>query len=300
KKIIFSFWGSDERGPEWIFYQQARFLGYHPPKPYYLTLRHYHDQKTINRYADVMLGTSCIPRGLWFSGQIDASEWSLEEKERIIQRGLKEKDPKKTYFLHAPSNNWKKGSSIIINLLEECKNEGMPIDILYVSNITPEEAKQTYAYADYAIDQVGVGTFGLFGIEMMCWQIPVLAYQIGLYDRIRNDPPLVKITKADFKSQISKCIEMKKNGEIVELGRKGRQWVFENADISSRISEYLKMYSDLVEGKRIKQYTNKSWYEQEQLIQSGFKSEFYKYMIENNVFSEIGVNITDYDKRLYV
>jgi tetratricopeptide (TPR) repeat protein len=300
RKIIFSFWGSDARGPEWIFYQQARFLGYNPPKPYFLTLKHYHNHKIINRYADVMLGALCIPRGLLIPGLIDVSEWSFEEKEQILQRKLREKDPKKTYFLHAPSANWKKGSSIIINLLEKCKKDGLPIEILYVSNVMPEDAKQIYAYADFAIDQVGVGTFGLFGIEMMCWQIPVLTYQTELFDKIRNYPPVVKITKANFKSQIERCIEMKKSGENVEFGKKSRRWVLEVTGMASSLPEYLRIYRDLAEGKRIAQYVNNSWYQQEHLIQSGFKSEFYKYMIENKVFNEIGVTITDYDKRLYV
>jgi hypothetical protein len=300
KKIIFSFWGSDQRSLEWILYQQAKFMGYHPPKPYFNTLKQYCTHKLINRYADVMLGSTCIPRGLWIPGQIDVSQWSLEEKEQILQGKMIEKDHKKTYFLHAPSTNWKKGSSIICGLLEECRNDGMPIEILYTSKIPQEKAKQIYAYADFAIDQIGIGTFGLFGIEMMSWQIPVLTYQTGLFDRIRNYPPVIKIKKDNFKSQIAKCIEMKKSGENIELGKMGRQWVIENADMSVYLPKYLSIYRDLAEGKRILQYVNNSWYEQEHLLQRGIKSEFYRYMIKENVFKEIKIKMPAYDKRLYL
>ncbi len=300
KKIIFSFWGSDQRSGEWILYQQAKFMGYHPPKPYFNTLNQYHTHKFINRYADVMLGSTCIPRGLWIPGQIDVSQWSLEEKEQILQGKMVEKDHKKTYFLHAPSTNWKKGSNIVLNLLKECKKDGMPIEILYFSKIPQEKAKQIYAYADFAIDQVGVGTFGLFGIEMMCWQIPVLVYQTDLFDRLRNYPPIIKITKDNFKSQIAKCIDMKKSGENVELGKKGRRWAITNAEMSVHLPKYLSIYRDLAEGKRILQYVNNSWYEQEHLLQRGIKSEFYKYMIEENVFDEMQMKTPAYDKRLYL
>ncbi|MEE9572256.1 MAG: glycosyltransferase, partial [Candidatus Neomarinimicrobiota bacterium] len=300
KKIIFSFWGSDQRSPEWILYQQAKFMGYQPPKPYFNTLNQYRTHKLINRYADVVIGNTAIPRGVFIPGAVDISEWKLDKKQSIIEKNLINKDKRKTYFLHAPSTNWKKGSNIVLNLLKECKNDGMPIEILYVNQVSPEKAKQIYAYADFAVDQVGVGTFGLFGVEMMSWQIPVLTYQTGLFDRIRNYPPIIKITKDNFKNQIAKCIEMKKSGENIELGKNGQQWVFDNVDIELVINEYLKIYRDLIEGKQIKQYVNRSWYEQEHRLQNGIKSEFYKYMIENKVFSHLNINVTTYDKKLYI
>ncbi|NVL89468.1 MAG: tetratricopeptide repeat protein [Desulfobacterales bacterium] len=299
KKILFSFWGSDQRSPEWILYHQAKFLGYNPPKPFFNTLQQYHTHKLINRYADVMFGTTCIPRGIFIPGYADTSEWNLVEKERMLRRRIIEKDSGKTYFVHAPTSHWKKGSQIILKLLEECKKDGMPIEILFVSQVPPERAKQIYAYADYGIDHVGVGTFGLFGVEMLCWQTPVLVYHIDLFDRIRNSPPIIRITKDNFKSQIAKCIEMKESGEIVELGKKGQKWAIENVDISLGLPEYLRIYRNLVEGKQIKQYVNRSWYEQEYRLQSGVKSKFYRYMIEENVFDELQMQAPDYDRRLY-
>jgi len=300
KKIIFQFWGSDQRSPEWIFYQQARFLGYSPPKPYFITRSQYQSHKIINYYADVMLGSSCIPRGLCLSGQIDIAEWSLEEKEQILHKRVMAKDPQKTYFLHAPSENWKKGSSIISKLLEECKAEGMPIEILYVNKVAPEKAKEIYAYTDYAIDQVGVGTFGLFGIEMLSWKIPVLTYQTALFDKIRNNPPVIKITQRNFREQLAKCIQMKNSDEYSYLSEKCREWVIENSDIRASMPDYLKLYRDLASDKKIPQLINNSWYHQEYLLQQGFKSEFYKYMNENKVFDELNLSNVSYDKDLYI
>ncbi|MBW2301382.1 MAG: glycosyltransferase [Deltaproteobacteria bacterium] len=299
KRILFSFWGSDQRSPEWIFYHQAKFLGYDPPKPYYLTLDLYQKHKIINLYADVMLGATCIPRGLWIPGQIDVSEWKLEDRKKLLEKNRINKDPRKTYFLHAPSSDWKKGSMLITSLLDDCKKDGMPIEVIYVKGLLPEKAKQIYAYTDYAIDQVGVGTFGLFGIEMLTWEIPVLAYHTELYDRLRNYPPVIKITKENFKQQIEKCIEMKKTGENIALGQKGRQWALKNADMINSIPQYLEIYSHLGENKQIKQFINTSWYKQEHLLQRGVKSDFYKYMIEEKIFDQLQLQIQNYDKRLY-
>ena len=299
KKIIFHFWGSDQRGPEWIFYNQAKFLGYDPPKPYTFTLDLYNKHKTINRYADVLIGAYAIPRGIFIAGIAELSAWSLEEKARILDKKAIDKDPQKTYFVHAPSCYWKKGTTIILELFNQCKQEGMPIELLYVNQLPTDQAREIYAFADFALEQVGPGTFGLFGIEMMCWEIPVLVYHTPLLDRIRDNPPVIKITKETFKNQIAKCVEMKRTHECEKIGKRSRRWAHQHLDISSGIHNYLAIYRALLEGGQVKQYVNKVWYQQEHMLQSGFKSDFYRYMIEEGVFEELNINIGDYDQRLY-
>ena len=246
-----------------------------------------------------MIGAYAIPRGIFIPGIANLSAWSLEEKGRILEKKIFNKDKRKTFFVHAPSSNWKKCSAVIVDLFNQCKNEGMPIELLYVNQLPPHQAKQIYAYADYALDQVGPGTFGLFGIEMMSWEIPVLVYHIPLLDRIRDNPPVIRITKENFKRQIEKCVEMKKSGEIMELEKRCRRWVLDHVDINDGVKEYMAIYRDLIRDNQVKQYVNKSWYQQEQILQSGFKSDFYKYMVEEGVFDELRLKMKDYDKRLY-
>jgi len=299
KKIIFSFWGSDQRSPEWVMYQQARFLGYRPPKPYFLTRELYLKQKKINQYADVMFGITCIPRGLRPLGFAETEKWSLEEKKRIQKKYPMHKGKHKVIFLHAPTNNFKKGSAIIMNLLKECQNEGMPLDMMLVSGKEPKDAKRLFAHADFAIDQLGAGTFGLFGLEMMCWQIPVLVYQTKLFDDLRGNPPVIHVTKDNFRQQIAACIEMKKSSKYGELTKKARHWAMRNADIEHGIDQYIYVYRELQEGRRVPQYVNPAWFREEQRMQKGIKSEFYRYMDENRVFDEIGMRPKQYDKQLY-
>ena len=301
KKIVFSFWGSDQRSPEWIYYQQAKFLGYNPPKPYFFTKAHYNLHKYINCFADVLLGSTCIPRGLWIPGQIDINEWSIDEKLRIKKQCSINKKAGKVYFLHAPSKNWKKGSQLIMNELKTLQEEGLPIEVLYVSRLRQEEARKVYAFADFVIDQVGIGTFGLLGIEMMSWKIPVLAYQTKLFDRIRNYPPVIKITKDNFKNKILHCIDMKLNDaeKYESLSEACRQWALVNADISQSIDQYISIYGDLANDRVVKQYPNLSWYREEAKYQSGFRSDFYDYMNRENVFEQLGIRSVEIDDSLY-
>ncbi len=300
KKILFSFLGSDSRAFEVILYRQAKFLGYQPPKPFFHSLEQYATIRTINRYADVLLGYTCIPRYRFIPGMIDTDQWDLDEKRRCLDQRRIEKDPRKTYFLHAPSTKWKKGSSIIMKALKLAKKRGLPIEILYVSEKAPEEAKQIYAYADVAIDQVSVGTFGLFGIEMMCWEIPVIVYQTEYYDRLRDYPPILKIKdQSDLEQTIEKCVAMKASGELDERGKQGRQWVLSHVDMRKGMDELIEIYQQLVRDQPVLQYPDQGWFQQEEKILNGEKSDFYRYMQQQGAFSAIGVQISSYDKRLY-
>jgi len=300
KKILFNFWGSDSRGNEWILYQQARYLGHRPPRPYALTRDLYRSHKKINLYADVLFGLDNIPRGIWMRGHADTQAWPVEERDRIRARNLYERKKDVTYFVHAPSSNWKKGSSLILKALKECQEDGLPIEVIYVAKVPPARAREMYAYADYAIDQVGVGTYGLFGIEMMAWKIPVLVWHNAMYDRIRNNPPVIHITKENFKQQVERCIEMKRTGEMEQLGEQARKFVIENEDLQMGLDVYMQCYRDLLSGKAVPQLFNPAWYRQERQMEEGFKSEFYRYMIEQNVFEDLRLEVPDYDRELYL
>jgi len=150
KKILFSFWGSDQRTPEWIMYQQAKFLGFDPPKPYFLDKNLLYMHKLVNMFADVIIGFECIPRGLFIYGLIDENEWTLEQKQKMIEQNPNniEKDPDKVYFIHGPSNKWTKGTSLIYDEWNKCVEEGYPIHLMEVNGIPPKEARKVYAFGD--------------------------------------------------------------------------------------------------------------------------------------------------------
>lgn len=300
KKVVFSFYGNDQRSLEVYYYNQAKFLGYDPPKPYYLTVPLYNVHRMINRYADMIYSATGVPRGFFNQGTADTAQWDIKDKHHHLNLGLMDKDPDKLYVLHAPTDASLKGSGMLVGLLHECIDEGMPVQAISFGRRPLAEIKKLYAYADCAIDQVGAGTFGLFGIEMMCWEIPVLVYQTDLFRRVRNNPPVISITKENFKENILKLVEWKRSGQLKEFGHSCRKYAIENCDIARvGIPNYVSVYRDILEGKKVMQYINKSWYEEEFKLHSGFKSDFYRYMIENNVFQKIGTEIPQYDHKLY-
>jgi hypothetical protein len=247
-----------------------------------------------------MIGPVCIPRGLYISGMVDFAEWCMEKKKYYQKKSGFRKDPSKVYIVHAPTVSWKKGSTLIVRLLEACKDDALPIEVLYVSQVEPEKAKETYANADFAIDQVGNGTFSTFGLEMMGWGIPVLTYQNDLWDRIREYPPVIKITKQNFKKKIRECIDLKNSSGMSEFSERARVWAIHHTEYRIKgIPEYVRIYAALARGGSVPQHVNTSWYQQEYLMQNEVKSKFYQYMYENHVFDEIEIEVSGFDKKLY-
>lgn len=301
KKLVFSYWGSDVRSNEFIMYTQARYMGFKPPKPYYNSLAQYGMLKRINEYADVLLASTCIPRGLFFPGVVDPADWTLQDKEEILKKQIIKKDPNKTYFVHAPTRKWVKGSHFIMKALEELKKEGLPIEVLYIHKMLPEKAREMYAYADVAIDQISVGTFGLFAMEMFCWKIPVMVYETSLFARIKENAPIVNITHATIKDQIRSMVEMKQKGELEELGTRCREYATTVTNIETSMPLYINMYRTLLEGKEVEQIQNPSWYAQAEKLERFEKNEFYRYMHEEGIFRALGIDekSIEYDKRIY-
>lgn len=300
KKLVFSFWGSDMRSPEWLMYQFARFLGHDPPRPYSVTLPQYQSISRLNAYADAMLGVPFIPRYIMILGDSDPTEWDPEERRSLARQCARDKDPNKVYFLHAPSNPLKKGTRWIELLMDECVHEGMPVELFTVSQVPHHQVKRHYAMADFALDQVAVGSFGLFGVEMMSWGVPVLAYHDEWFRRLKNFAPVISLTRKNFKRRIAQCVKMHRDGRDGRLGDVSRRWVLENRQVAVEgMQEYLKIYSLLVQGLPVPHFHNPSWYLQEEKLLAGHKSEFHRYLRDSGLDRAMGIKMNQYDRRLY-
>lgn len=104
--------------------------------------------------------TSFLPYAIapWYS--IDPVPYRIRDKIKII---------------HSPTNRAAKGSSYIMKALEQLKKK-YPIDVILVENKPNKEALEIYKTADLVIDQVLVGWYGGFAVEVMKMGKPVVAY----------------------------------------------------------------------------------------------------------------------------
>jgi len=128
-----------------------------------------------DRYADALFAVN--PDLLYFLPErarflpYTIGSWNQIEvpRHQSIQRGIK--------ILHSPTDRGAKGSRIIIQTLQKLKARYREeIDILLVEHVPNREALQMYAEADLAIDQILIGWYGGFAVEMMKMGKPVMAF----------------------------------------------------------------------------------------------------------------------------
>jgi hypothetical protein len=84
---------------------------------------------------------------------------------------------RKLKILHSPTNRAAKGSDIIIRSLDLLKQRyGDRVEVILVENLPQAKARQVYAEAHLAIDQVLIGWYGGFAVEVMKMGKPVMAF----------------------------------------------------------------------------------------------------------------------------
>ena len=137
-------------------------------------------------------------------------------------------DNKKIKIVHAPSDRKTKGSQYVIDAIEKLK-EKYDIELLLVEKMTQEEAREVYLQADIIVDQLIIGTYGVFAIEAMALGKPVITYISNeMKERLPEELPIVSATIDNIEEVLERLIL---DGNMRnELGKKGR--------------EYAKMYHD--------------------------------------------------------
>lgn len=84
---------------------------------------------------------------------------------------------KKIKIVHAPTSRIIKGTRYITEAIDEIKrNYGDVVELSLVENVPHKKALEQYREAHVAIDQLLVGFYGGFAVEVMKMGIPVIAY----------------------------------------------------------------------------------------------------------------------------
>lgn len=129
----------------------------------------------------------------------------------------------KIRIVHAPTNRIGKGSPQIIQIVQELEKD-YPIEFILVENKTQDEARKLYASADIILDQICIGTYGVFAIEGLALGKPVITYITeAMKKNLPDELPIISANKDSLKKQLVMLLESQQLRE--EIGRKGRQYV---------------------------------------------------------------------------
>ena len=158
-----------------------------------------------------------------------------------------ENKEQKPLLVHAPSKRKTKGTE---RILEELKKIDLDYELVLVEGKKQEEALEIYKKADIIIDQISVGTYGVFAIEAMLLGKPVITYISD--DMKKFFPKTLPIVSAEFDNIVLKLKTLIENSDKRrEIGIKSRQYAERYHD-TCKVSKHLtKIYTGEIENKNI-------------------------------------------------
>jgi hypothetical protein len=168
----------------------------------------------MHHWDTLMLGHFCI----------DTEDWKRDSTP-LSSQSLK--------IFHAPNHKMIKGSRHILKAINELKNEGYNIELIFKERCANSEIKKLMQQADLVIDQLIIGWYAQFAIEAMSMEIPVMVFLrqdlVELYEEsgllIEKELPFIRADFNTIKQKIKWCCE---NREIlIEKGKESRKYVLE-------------------------------------------------------------------------
>lgn len=151
---------------------------------------------------------------------VDTREWDPPRSAGTTARPL---------VLHAPTDRKIKGTRFVLDAVSRLQEEGLEFDFQLVEGLTQAEAKELYHRADVVVDQLLVGWYGGFAVEVMALERPVVAYLrdedlVYLPPGMREEIPVISAGPDTIYDRLKELLTTRRS-ELAEIGRRGRAYV---------------------------------------------------------------------------
>jgi len=216
KKIVVTYHGDDARQKD--YYLKEYNISYHSEK-YYRSKNYSLFDKLLDsnkkrrikkyaRYADKIFAIS--PDIMNFLPEKTELLPTCIALDNLLPK-IKKKNTSPIKIVHAPSDRAIKGTATVVEAVKELSTK-YPLEFILVEKLNHEKALALYQSADIAIDQLIVGWYGTFAVELMARGVPVAAYLRGSdlekFVPWRKEIPVVNAqTKEELKEALAVLIE---------------------------------------------------------------------------------------------
>ncbi|RXK03729.1 hypothetical protein CRV02_00620 [Arcobacter sp. CECT 8989] len=161
--------------------------------------------------------TSFLPYTIAGWDKINYNNYFIDEKIKIV---------------HSPTNREVKGSKYILEALSNLQKKYSNVDIEIIENIPYSEALKKYNEAHIVIDQVLIGWYGAFGVEVMKMGKPLAVY-------IREED--LKFIPSDMaKELLSSVINIKNDNieKILSYYIENKELLYEKSNLVQKYVNY--------------------------------------------------------------
>jgi len=156
--------------------------------------------------------------------------------------------PKKASLriVHAPSDSSIKGTDQVLSALGKLKDK-YDFELILVQGKTHSEAIELYKSADIAIDQIYLGWYGSFAVEIMAMGKPVICYireeDLGFIPaNMRDELPILRVEADTLEKDLDKILQQ--CDQWIEIGQRSRKYVEKWHDPARIAKVLVEAYSD--------------------------------------------------------
>jgi len=242
KKIMFHFRGSEVRNHKYLEDLGEVMLGKKDKSTKAIQTEEQKQKiKKIKKYANKILVSTPDLLDLvgneaeYIPNVIDLEEWPTEEK----------KYQEDIIVVHAPSSPRLKGTEVIEAKIRSLIKDNHHLKFFILkNNYSPEKKLEIFKAADLAIDQLLVGWYGNFSIEMMALGKVVMCYiRQDLKGKFAPDLPIINIKENTLPKKLTEILNDK--FLIKEIGNSGRKYVDRTHSKRVVLKKLIKIYKEL-------------------------------------------------------
>jgi len=148
---------------------------------------------------------------------------------------------KRYNIVHSPSNRKIKGTDIIIKIIRSLKvNEFPKINLILNENISHDQVIKNSKVAQLAVDQLKIGWYGGYAVEMMALGIPVICYinkKILYHLKLKDlyNIPIISANASNLKEVLSYYLD--NEDKLKEISKKSRKFA-ESHHNPKKIAKY--------------------------------------------------------------
>lgn len=148
-------------------------------------------------------------------------------------------------IVHAPTSPFIKGTKYILKAIEDLKAD-YQFDFKLVQGLSHQEAKEIYKKADLIIDQLHIGSYGLFSVEAMALGKPVICW---ITDEMKSHYPKDLPILSANPDTIKKTLEtiLKNQDKLTEIGKSSRKYAEKHHDAAINSKLIKDIYMQLKE-----------------------------------------------------
>ncbi len=166
---------------------------------------------------------------------IDLSKFSYTKFEK--------NDNDKLIIAHAPTAPEFKGTKFIVEAIESLKTN-YNIEFKLITGLSNDQAIEEYKKADIIVDQLHMGTYGVFAVEAMALRKPVVCW-ISDYMRelLPKDLPIIIANPDTIKSVLKNLFDNR--DQLSLIGKKSREFVEKYHDSNIVAKNHETIYKSL-------------------------------------------------------